>query len=108
MNLTRRKQKPRRRVIPVNKRALVPVDQGGRPWFKPTKKQRELVESMAGYGMPHVDIARLITDDGIDPKTLRLHFRKELDRGASLSDDYAYTNAKEAAQRRAKHGCRRM
>jgi len=37
---------------------------------------------MAGYGMPQIDIAHLITEDGIDPKTLRLHFRKELDRGA--------------------------
>ena len=32
--------------------------------------------------MTQVDIAYLITPDGIDPKTLREHFRKELDRGA--------------------------
>ena len=34
------------------------------------------------YGMPQADIARLIGPHGIDPKTLREHFRKELDRGA--------------------------
>jgi hypothetical protein len=36
---------------------------------------------MAGYGMPQSEIAFLITEDGIDPKTLREYFRKELDRG---------------------------
>jgi len=37
----------------------------------PGKRQREQVETMAGtmagYGIPQVDIARLITEDGIDP-----------------------------------------
>ena len=37
---------------------------------------------MAGYGIPQTDIARLVTDEGIDPKTLRAAFRNELDRGA--------------------------
>ena len=46
--------------------------QGGGPQpFKPTKKMRESVQTMAGYGMPQVDIARLITEEGIDPKTLQ-------------------------------------
>ena len=45
--------------------------QGGGPQpFYPTRKQRQQVEAMAGYGMPQVDIARLITDEGIDPKTV--------------------------------------
>ena len=33
---------------------------------------------MAGYGVPESDIARVI---GIDPKTLRKHYRRELDYG---------------------------
>ncbi len=33
---------------------------------------------MAGYGVPETDIARVI---GIDPKTLRKHYRDELDTG---------------------------
>ena len=33
---------------------------------------------MAGYGIPETDIARVL---GIDPKTLRKHYRDELDTG---------------------------
>jgi hypothetical protein len=33
---------------------------------------------MAGYGVPEADIARVV---GIDPKTLRKHYRDELDTG---------------------------
>ena len=33
---------------------------------------------MAAYGVPEIDIARVI---GIDPKTLRKHYRDELDNG---------------------------
>lgn len=45
---------------------------------EPTPKERHLVETMAGFGIPEVDIARVI---GIDPKTLRAHYRDELDTG---------------------------
>jgi hypothetical protein len=34
---------------------------------------------MSGFGVPQPDIA---TQIGIDPKTLRQHFREELDRGS--------------------------
>jgi hypothetical protein len=34
---------------------------------------------MAGYGVPQDDIATLLE---LDPKTLRKHFRRELDRGS--------------------------
>ncbi|WP_052402294.1 hypothetical protein [Muricoccus aerilatus] len=34
---------------------------------------------MSGYGVPHDDIATLLD---VDPKTLRKHFRRELDRGS--------------------------
>jgi hypothetical protein len=33
---------------------------------------------MAGYGVPEIDLGRVV---GIDPKTLRKHYREELSRG---------------------------
>jgi hypothetical protein len=52
-------KKQRKRPVPVNKKgptpaALVPYTQ--QP-FKPTDKQREAVEIMAGYGLPQDQIA---------------------------------------------------
>ena len=44
-----------------------------------TEEQRRTVRAMAGYGVPHEGIATLLE---IDPKTLRRHYRKELDRGS--------------------------
>ena len=49
-----------------------------RPRHEPDPQQRRQVESLAGYGIPEIDIAGLI---GIDPKTLRKHYRQELDHG---------------------------
>jgi hypothetical protein len=50
----------------------------GRPAFAPSAEQRKQVETMAGYGITEDDIALVL---GIDPKTLRKHFRVELDTG---------------------------
>ena len=47
--------------------------------FTPTAEQRRTVRVMAGFGIPQPDIATMLD---ISPKTLRLHFRRELDRGA--------------------------
>ena len=44
-----------------------------------TEEQRRLVKAMAGYGVPHEGIAVMLD---IDPKTLRRHYRRELDRGS--------------------------
>ncbi len=49
-----------------------------RPSHQPDPVQRRQVEAMAGYGVPEADIAGII---GIDPKTLRKHYRRELDHG---------------------------
>jgi len=49
-----------------------------RPSHQPLPARRRQVEAMAGYGVPEVDIARVV---GIDPKTLRKHYRDELDNG---------------------------
>ena len=47
-----------------------------RPSHHPAHRRQ--VEAMAGYGVPEIDIARVI---GVDPKTLRKHYRDELDTG---------------------------
>jgi hypothetical protein len=46
--------------------------------FKPTDEDRSLVEAMTAVGIPQVDVA-MVMRDGIDVKTLRKHFRRELD-----------------------------
>ncbi len=47
--------------------------------FEPTEEQRRLVRALAGFGIAHDDIAKQV---GCEPKTLRKHFREELDRGS--------------------------
>jgi hypothetical protein len=47
--------------------------------FRPSEEQRRTARAMAGFGIPQDDIAILLD---IDPKTLRRHFRRNLDRGA--------------------------
>jgi hypothetical protein len=47
--------------------------------FEPTEDQRRTVRALSGYGVPQDGIAIHI---GVDPKTLRKHFREELDRGS--------------------------
>ena len=49
-----------------------------KPTFKPTDDERRLVEQMCAVGIPQESIC-LIVRDGIDDKTLRKHFRRELD-----------------------------
>jgi hypothetical protein len=50
----------------------------GRRAHTPDPAGRRQVEAMAAYGVPEADIATVI---GIDPKTLRRHYRQELDTG---------------------------
>ncbi len=57
-----------------------------RPRFKPTPEQRKWVEAMSGYGVLETDIARTLGESGIDPKTLRKHFRRELDIGGTKAN----------------------
>lgn len=51
-------------------------DLGGRPPHEPTEATRETVKLQAVIGTPQDVIASLL---GIDPKTLRKHYREELD-----------------------------
>ena len=50
----------------------------GRRAHIPDPTSRRQVEAMAGYGVPEADIAGVI---GVDPKTLRKHYRGELKHG---------------------------
>jgi hypothetical protein len=50
-----------------------------RPRFTPTPEQRQLIRSLSAYGFPQEQIARRIGIRSV--KTLRKHFREELDRG---------------------------
>jgi predicted transcriptional regulator len=49
-----------------------------RPVHKPDASVRRQVEAMAGYGVPEAEIAGVV---GVSPKTLRKHYRGELDHG---------------------------
>ena len=49
-----------------------------RPRHQPDAFHRRQVEALAGYGVPEAEIAGMV---GIDPKTLRKHYRHELDFG---------------------------
>ena len=51
----------------------------GRPAHKPDPVTRRQVEAMAAYGVAEADIALVL---GIDPKTVRKHYRDELDTGS--------------------------
>jgi hypothetical protein len=55
----------------------------GRRAHVPDPAFRRQVETLAAYGIPETDIARVV---GIDPKTLRKHYRDELDLGSTKAN----------------------
>ena len=55
----------------------------GRRAHQPDPAQRKQVETLAAYGIPETDISRVV---GIDPKTLRKHYRDELDLGQTKAN----------------------
>jgi hypothetical protein len=58
----------------------------GRPAFQPTSEQRQNVEVMAGIGIPEEEICLVVRDRRDKPicrSTLRRHFGKELQTGAT-------------------------
>jgi len=61
--------------------------------FKPTPRQRQLVEEAAGYGMKQADIYGFL---GIDKLTLYKHFRQELDYGKFKLDMLAGNTIKKS------------
>lgn len=56
---------------------------GGRKKYEPTDKDLRVVEAMAGCGLPQDAISRAL---GIDEKTLRKHFRRQLDSSADKAN----------------------
>src|SRR3954464_4025519 len=58
----------------------------GRRAHKPDPAQRKQVEAMAAYGIPETDISRVV---GVDAKTLRKHYRHELDLGETKANTQA-------------------
>jgi hypothetical protein len=50
---------------------------------QPDPGLRRQVETMSAYGIPAEDISRVV---GIDPKTLRKHYRDELDLGTTKAN----------------------
>lgn len=50
---------------------------------QPDPALRRQVEVMAAYGIPEIDIARVVD---VDPKTLRKHYRDELDLGETKAN----------------------
>jgi hypothetical protein len=59
---------------------------GGQNKYEPTPADRETVKSMAACGFAHEAISRCIGVDGIDEKTLRKHFRRELDTAMDMAN----------------------
>jgi len=55
----------------------------GRPRYAPSEESRRFVVAMARDGKPEADIANVV---GIDPKTLRRHYRAELDTSFVLAN----------------------
>jgi hypothetical protein len=55
----------------------------GRRAHRPDPAQRRQVEALAAYGIPEADISGVV---GIDPKTLRKHYREELDLGETKAN----------------------
>lgn len=53
--------------------------------FVPTAEERKQVEAMAGYGVPHDNIAAIVRE-GIDSDTLKKHFKKELSQGKAKAN----------------------
>jgi IS30 family transposase len=55
-------------------------DKGGRPGHGPDDRSRQMVEVLSGFGIPQDKIADVI---GVDGKTLRRHYAREVQRGAA-------------------------
>src|SRR5215469_16398944 len=70
--------------IPMSTEQNPEKNQVGPPEHKATYELRQIVLRMATNGVPQFLIAR---DLGIDPKTLRKHYRKELDEGSENATD---------------------
>lgn len=64
---------------------ILPPKKITKPCFVPSAEERKLVEKFSSVGIPQESIALLVRD-GISPKTLRKHFRQELDTASTLAN----------------------
>ena len=60
---------------------------GGRPTYEPTEADRNSVRIMAATGVPHRHMCTCLGNGGIAEKTLRKHFREELDTARLKADN---------------------
>jgi hypothetical protein len=67
--------------------------------YEPTEADRNTVRSMVACGVPQEDIARCLGTHGIDPKTLREHFRDELDTASVRANSVIANRLYAAAER---------
>ena len=68
-------ERSRRLLVSVNKSKQAGLK---KPHHKPTSETRAQVEALSGYGVRQEEIALYLD---IDPKTLRSHYREQLDKG---------------------------
>ena len=71
----------------------------GRPKYEPTEADRNTVRSMVACGIPQEGVARCLGTHGIDPKTLREHFRDELDTASIRANSVIASRLYAAADR---------
>jgi hypothetical protein len=76
------KKKATKKRAPPSKKKKTTKKKPGRPAWKPSPQDREVVKAMAGYGIPQEKIARVLK---IAEMTLRKHCRDELDLGETLA-----------------------
>lgn len=57
--------------------------------FEPTQKDRDLIETLSGYGIPQDDIARLAR---ISLTTLHKYFKDELELGGAKANAFVAAN----------------
>src|SRR6478752_3180346 len=74
---------PRYRQDLLAVHAAWPAKPMARPVWTPTDAQRRQAETMAAYGIPEADIARVL---GVSKPTLRKHCGTELDTGATRAN----------------------
>ena len=64
----------------------------GQPPYAPTPADRVTVKNLVVCGYTHTQIAKCIGPYGISEKTLRKHFRRELDASKAEIDAFATSN----------------
>jgi len=67
--------------------------------YHPTAADKQTVKTMVACGIPQEDIARCLGTDGIDAKTLRKHYRDELDTSIAKANSVIASRLYAAAER---------